>query len=194
MSSYFRDTTLDVLIGVGGTLLGAIVGVRGALAISRDERRHGQQEDVRRALATYLGAIYPVVNELRELPAVQPVSPLIRWLGRLERSDVAWVRQRRREYRLYGYRHREGGDRLAAAVAELQVRPMPEALQAAVDRANNYIERLGEQRTPELREEWSSVHADLMRGREALDSWTPPRAARRRWLTAIRRAIRAPEE
>jgi hypothetical protein len=94
----------------------------------------------------------------------------------LQPSDVVWVRQRRREHQRYGYRHREGGDRLAAAVAQLQVRAMPDELRAAVDQANGYIERLGEQRTQELREEWSSVHDDLMRGRQALDSWTPPRA------------------
>jgi hypothetical protein len=64
---------------------------------------------------------------------------------------------------------------LAAAAAELQVRPIPDELRAAFDRANNYIERLGEQRTPELLAEWSSVHDDLMAGRRALDSWLPPR-------------------
>lgn len=171
---------VDALIGVGGVLLGAIVGVRGALVVSRDERRHEQREDLRRALAAYLGALYPAVNELRELPPARPAPRVARWIDSLQPSDAAWARQRRREYRLYGYRHREGGDRLAASVAQLQVRAMPAELRAAVDRANGYIERLGEQRTKELREEWSSVHGDLMRGRQVLDSWLPPRAHSRR--------------
>jgi hypothetical protein len=168
----------DVLIGVGGALLGAVVGVRGALAISRDERRHRKPEDLRSALAIYLGALYPAVNELRELPPARTLPGFVTLIDRLQPPDVAWARQRSREYRLYGYRHKEGGDRLAAAFAQLQVRAMPEELRVAVDRANDYVKRLGEQRTPDLIEEWSSVHADLMRGREALDSGTPPRARR----------------
>jgi len=37
-------------------------------------------------------------------------------------------------------------------------------LRAAFDRANHYVERLGEQRTPELLEEWSVIHADRIAG------------------------------
>lgn len=165
---------IDVLIGVGGTLLGAVVGARGALAVSREDRLHAQREDVRRALAGYLGALYPSVAELRELPPARPESKLESGLKRLERDDVRWVRQRRREHLLYGDRHRELAAKLAAAAAELQVRPMPDALRAAFDRANDYVERLGEQRTPELLNEWASVYADLMQGRGVLDTWRPP--------------------
>lgn len=171
---------VDALIGVGGALLGAIVGVRGALAISRDERRDAQREDLRRALAGYLGALYPAVHELRTLPPARRLPRLVQWIERLQPADVAWAKQRHREYRLYGYRHREGGDRLAAAVAELQVRAMPDELRLAVDRANSYVERLGEQRAPELIEEWSSVHSNLMNGQQALDVWKPPRAKRKK--------------
>jgi len=86
---------VDVLIGVGGTLLGAVVGVGGVLTISRDDRRHAGREDVRRALTVYLGALYPSVSELKELPPKRPESTLARWLTRLERDDVRWLRQRR---------------------------------------------------------------------------------------------------
>ncbi len=89
---------VDVLIGVGGTLLGAAVGVGGALTISREDRRHAAREDLRRALAVYLGALYPSVSELKELPPTRPEPALARWLTRLERDDVRWLRQRRREH------------------------------------------------------------------------------------------------
>jgi len=93
---------VDALVAVAGTLLGAAVGVRGALVISRAERLDATREDVRRTLAGYLGALYPAVAELRELSPRRELPLLVRWLQRPEPSDVAWARQRWREYRGYG--------------------------------------------------------------------------------------------
>jgi hypothetical protein len=103
----------------------------------------------------------------------RPPRPIERWLMRLGRQDVAWARQRSREYRRYGYRLRELAAELAAAFVDLQVRPMSDELGAAVVRAKRYVEQLGEQRTPELIAEWPAIHAELMRGRDSLDSWLP---------------------
>jgi hypothetical protein len=133
-------------------------------------------EALRRAFGVYLGALYPAVAELRELPPVRQPSPLVALMNRLEPRDVAWAKQREREFRRYGDRHRQNASALAAAVADLQVQAKPDLLRVAFDRANDYIERLGEQRTPELRAEWTSVHAHLMREAHAIDNWVPPEA------------------
>lgn len=158
---------------VVGAILGAAIGVLGTLKISRERRRHDQREDLRRAFGAYLGALYPAVAELRELPPVREQPRLVALLSRLESENVAWARQRQREYRLYGDRHRQNASALAAAVADLQVRPMPSVLRSAFERANDYIERLGEQRSPELRGEWEAIHAELMRGARSIEGWTP---------------------
>lgn len=81
---------------------------------------------------------------------------------------VAQVAHRHAEYRLAGNRYREVPARLGAAVAQLQVLPLPPDVRAAVDAANNCIERLSQDRSPELQAEWSNVHARLMDAAQTL--------------------------
>jgi hypothetical protein len=42
------------------------------------------------------------------------------------------------------------------------MRELPPDVAAAIDRASDYIARLGVQRTPELITEWGAIHADLI--------------------------------
>jgi hypothetical protein len=53
-------------------------------------------------------------------------------------------------------------DWLGAALVDLMMRDLPPNVDAAVQRASDYVKCLGEQRTSELVAEWGAVHADLM--------------------------------
>jgi hypothetical protein len=68
---------IPAAIGVAGTLGGTALGYRGALSISRRDRKAALRAQVRSALAVYLGAAYESVAELCDVPANNPRHCLI---------------------------------------------------------------------------------------------------------------------
>ncbi len=159
---------ITAAIGVVGTLGGTGLGYRGAVAISRREREAAQRVQMRSAFGEYLGALYASVGELRDLPDTKPPNWLVRSIDAIRGEDATWLAHRRAERWLTGDRYRELAARQVAAVARLQVLPLPPDVRAAFDAANNYTERLGENRTPALKAEWSEIHARLMTAVETL--------------------------
>jgi hypothetical protein len=159
---------LTAAIGVAGTLGGTGLGYRGALAIHRRDRTSALQDRIRSALAEYLGALYASVGELRDLPPSKPLNRLYQAINELRGEQATWLARRRAEYRLTGDRYRDVAARQVAAAAQLQVLPIPPDLRAAVDAANNYVERLAENRSPELIAEWPGIHARLMDAAKSL--------------------------
>ena len=173
--------TITAAASVGGTLLGAVVGLRGARSIGREERTEAAHGETVRAFAEYVSALVPIVAELRELPAVPSSSPLESVVNQLRGEAATYFATRRREQELFGGRNREQAARLAAAAVDLRLRPLPQGVRDAIDRANNYVERLGQDRSDEMIAAWPAIHSDLMdAGAELRDS--QPRSARvRRW-------------
>ena len=156
------------LIVVGGTLAGTGLGYRGALAINRRDHASALRDRMRSAFAEYLGSLYVSVAELRDVPANKPPTWLDRAVDKMRGEQATWIARRRAEYRLAGDRYRELPAQLGAATAQLQVLPLPPDVRAAVDAANNYIERLSQDRSPQRKAEWSEVHARLMDAAQTL--------------------------
>jgi hypothetical protein len=148
-------------IAVAGTLAGASIGVCGALLVSRRERHHALRTRMRDAYGVYLGAVYPAVSTLRELPDVNGLPNSAKVINQLRGERATYVTTRERERQIFGDSLRLEQRAVAIAVADLQVLPLPLQARAAVDRSLDYLERLAERRTPEIKAEWSEVHADL---------------------------------
>jgi hypothetical protein len=164
------DAVLGEAIAIAGTLAGATLGVGGGLLISRRERRNSVDDRMRDAFGVYLGAVYPAVSELRELPDVNGLSKVDEAYNRLRGDKATFITTRRRERQIFGDGLRDRAHRIAIAVADLQVLPLPQPVRDAVDVANDYLERLGQRRTPELKDEWGRVHEQLMAAAELLRS------------------------
>jgi hypothetical protein len=90
-------------------------------------------------------------------------------VGKLQGEQGAWTARRRAEYRLSGDRYRQLAGQLASAAAQLHVLPMPPDLDAAVAAANQYVEKLSDQRTPELIAQWPAVRALLLAATKKLN-------------------------
>ena len=157
---------ITAAIGVSGTLagtgLGAGLGYRGARSINQRQRADAQRARVQDALADYVGALYIAVGELRDLPPNRPPNWLSEAIDQLRGERGAWLARRTAEYRLSGDRYRDIAGRLAIAAARLQVQVLQPELESAVSAANEYAEKLGTDRTPELVAQWPNVRATLL--------------------------------
>ena len=157
------------LIGVGGTLGGTGFGYLGARAINRDDRSAALREQMRTAVGDYFGLLVVSVAELRDLPPRKEPNALDQAVDKLRGEQGAWVARRRTEYRLTGDRYRQIASQLAVATVKLQTLPLPPDVRAAVDAGNDYVERLGEDRTPELVKEWAEVHERMVKSLTSLE-------------------------
>jgi hypothetical protein len=155
------DDAVPAAIGVAGTLAGTGLGFTGAFFIARRERRHALRRETRQAFATYLGVLYPTVAELRELPPVRGVPPAATIVDRVRGQDATFVATRRRERAVFGDRPRELAERVATALARLQVMELRPEVRAACEAAADYIQRLAAQRSPEINAEWTSIYDQL---------------------------------
>jgi hypothetical protein len=167
------------LIGVGGTLSGTGLGYRGARAINRDDRAAAMREQVRAAVADYFRMLVVSVAELRDLPPRKDPKALDQAVDKLRGEQAAWIARRRSEFRLAGDRYRQIASELAVVVVKLQTLPLPPDVRAAVDAGNHYVERLGENRTPDLLKEWSEIHDRMLKSFASLEE-QPPRASVKR--------------
>jgi hypothetical protein len=155
-------------IAVAGTLAGASIGVGGTLIVSRRERQHALNARMRDAFGVFLGALYPAVADLRELPDIDGLPKSVTVINHLRGERATYVATRRREREIFGDALRDRAHRVAIAVAELQVLPLPDQAREAVETGLDYLERLGRRRTPELKAEWTEIHAQLASAAELL--------------------------
>ncbi|MFL5867142.1 MAG: hypothetical protein ACJ766_08590 [Thermoleophilaceae bacterium] len=162
------DPTVAVIVSPAAGLVGVGLGYLGGRRISTDERRAAARAERRRVVAAYLSALYPVVAELRALPDVHP-GPLAQALDRLSGESATYVRSRREIVRM-GSRPFDLSDRLAAATANLQVLELPAPLEAAVAKANAYVEQLGTRRSEALKEQWPQLWEELRAAIKSLPS------------------------
>lgn len=153
---------LVALIGAGGALGGSALGLRGALRISREEREQATHDRIREAFGGYLAALYPSVAELRELPALRKPDLITKVINAWRGKEATWIAQRKAERRVLGDNYRQVAYQLAGATARLQVLPLDHELREVLKAATDYIERLSETRSPELKAEWPQIHSRLM--------------------------------
>ena len=153
---------------VGGTSIGAVIGLRGAQGISREERAEQTRAETLRAFTAYFSALVPVVAELRQLPPTPKSSPLADLVDHVRGEAATYIATRRRLQQLGGHGIREQAVGLSAASLDLRLRPLPPEVTAAIDVANDYVERLGEQRSKELVAEWPAIHKRLLAANDEL--------------------------
>jgi hypothetical protein len=166
------DATVDALtseaIAVVGTLAGACVGVGGTVVIARRERQHLLNVRMRDAFGVFLGAMYPAVADLRELPDVNDLPIAAKAYNKLRGEPATFVANRQREREVFGDVLRDRAHRVAIAFAELQVLPLPREAREAIDTTMEYLERLSKRRTPELKAEWTVIYELLASAAELL--------------------------
>lgn len=120
------DALIGEAIAVAGTLAGACVGVGGTLLISRRERQSVLNARMRDSFGVFLGVIYPAVAELRELPDVNGLPAVDKAYNKIRGEGATYVAGRRRERQIFGDGLRDRSHRVAIAVADLQVLPLPQ--------------------------------------------------------------------
>jgi hypothetical protein len=162
------DAALAALIGAFG---GAGVGFIGSAKISADQRREARRVEKVQAFSSYLGALYPAVAELRELPADSGSWRTLASdaIDRLQGEAATYMRNRKILASL-GNQHIWRMDRLSAAVARVQVLDMPPELIGVFNEANDYVARLGEERTDDVKAEWPDLYKRLHAAASLLDS------------------------
>ncbi len=162
---------------LAGTALGALIGLKGARRLSRDERAVVERAETVRAFKLYVTAAVQIVSELRQIPPAPEPNPVEEAIGgvfdRLRGEAGTQMATRARLHRLYGDRHHDLGDRLSAAYIDVRLRDLPANARAAIDETNDYIERLSDQRTNELIARWKEVHAHLIAVGEELREGSP---------------------
>ena len=157
------------LVGVLGTLAGTGVGLAGATALSRDERRDDRQVERRQIFARFLAATYSVVAELRELPPGSEGSVLAKIIDQIQGEDAAYVRTRK-ELAKMGNTHFTRLDRMNASIAEIQVSDLPAEVVNIVNETGEYVQRLSDERTDEVKAEWPAIAKRLQEATNLLRS------------------------
>lgn len=174
------DAATAALMGAFG---GAGLGFLGTLTVNARQRREARRSEIRRALADFLGALYPAVAELREMPSNKEPDAFSKAIDRLSGDQATWVRTRRgllaTSPHIFGRM-----DRLAAAFARVQLLDVPVSVMEAVEKANDYVAELGEERSIALIERWPAIRSDLISAVAAFDS--PSLSRWRRLFQAIR--------
>jgi hypothetical protein len=163
------EAWINTAVAGGIGLIGVGLGYLGSLRLSRREREAAGRDELRRAFARYLGALYPVVSELRQTPQTRRRPPGT-VLERLQGPAWTFVSSRRGLTKAFGSRPFDLGDRLADAVAAIQVLALPQDVDQAISAANDYVEHLAEQRSDTVKAEWPGIHARLMDAARSIES------------------------
>ncbi|HKZ15050.1 MAG TPA: hypothetical protein VJL81_14520 [Solirubrobacterales bacterium] len=152
------DAGTAALIGAFG---GAIIGFLGAIKVAADQRVEARRIEKRHALAVYLGALTPVVGELKEMPPNKEPNFLTKAIDQASGEQATWVRTRKglvaMSPHIFGRM-----DRLSSAMAQVQLLEIHPGVMDAVEAANDYAAKLGEERSEELIQRWPSIHAELL--------------------------------
>jgi 1,2-phenylacetyl-CoA epoxidase catalytic subunit len=143
-------------------LIGGILGFVGAFLVSRYERSKAAGDAKQRVLARYQAQAAIVVARLRELPTARS-GALARLIDRIQGEQVVWAKTQRGMTETLGPGWREPMETLMVIGAELRLLKLNGQMLKAMDRAEEYIERLSRDRTDELRAEWAEVHGELDR-------------------------------
>jgi len=170
-------------------ICGGVCGTSGSAWIGSRERKKERNAEMRRSYAAYLGAFYQAVAIIREVPEVPPSGPTSKaeaWLraklaepsspswamGAVKHIDSAvWVRTQERLQRVTGGRLHDASAQVVTAGAFLQVLPLPDEARAAVERANDYLIRLGSDRSPERLGEYAGIYAALRAAGKQMEGW-----------------------
>jgi hypothetical protein len=177
---------LEIFVSVIG---GGACGTGGSAWIGSRERKKERKAEMRRSYAAYLGAFYQAFAIIRDVPEVPPVGPTSKaesWLraklaepatpswavDAVKHIDAtAWVRMQERLQRVTGGRLHDASSRVVAAGAFLQVLPLPDGARAAVGRANDYLIRLGTDRSAEALAEFPDIYAALRAAGKEMENW-----------------------
>jgi hypothetical protein len=149
------------LIGVAGTLLGAWVGFRGALEVSRERRDEDRWRERRQTLANYVGLSYYVVGLFRGMPPNPPKGMVAELIESLGGEAATWVREQRGIRKTFGDHFGQAQLQLTTAVAQVQLLKLSPQVREAVDRTNTYLLRLTEERSDEVKAEWPEIYTQL---------------------------------
>lgn len=152
-----------------GALGGAIIGFFGAIKVAADQRDEANRSEKRRSLAAYLGALTPVVSELKAMPPNKEPDLLTKVVEQMSTEQATWVRTRKGLVAMSP--HMFGRmERLSLAIAQVQLLDMPPSVVDAVEAANDYAAELGDERSDELIARWPLIHADLLSASQLLNS------------------------
>lgn len=151
------DPALAALLGTFG---GAGIGLLGTQRISAIERKEASRHEKRRAFASFLGALYPAVSELRSMPPNKLPNILEQAQEKLSNEQADWIRTRKAMASATPHLFIRI-DRLSLATAEVQTLDMPPKVKDVIEEANRYVEQLGEERTSELKAEWPAIYVRL---------------------------------
>jgi hypothetical protein len=179
------SAAIELAVNGGSAVAGAAVGLLGAIVLAGRAQKAAATDQRRRAYGAYLGALYPIVAELRSLPNPpdgesdlrnELIRQLLgalpegfkdvgaRFVELLDSEAARYLRTRR----AVGDRPYETSAALAAAYAQLQVLDLDKHVRTVVSDANEYVIALGTRRTPEQLAEWSQLHARLDAARSQL--------------------------
>lgn len=163
------DAGVAALMGAFG---GAGIGFLGAIKVAADQRVETRHIERRHALASYVGALTPVVSELREMPPNKEPDLVTKAIDQISGEQASWVRTRKGLVAMSP--HMFGRvDRLASAFAQVQLLDMPREVMEAVEAANDYAIELGEERSEDLVARWPPIHANLLDASKLLDPERP---------------------
>jgi hypothetical protein len=155
--------------GLIGALGGAGIGFLGAIKVAADQRVEAARIERRHALAAYVGALTPVVSELKEMPPAKEPNLLTKAIDQTGGEQATWARTRKGLVEMSP--HMFGRmDRLASAMARVQLLAMQPAITDAVEAANDYVIELGDERSRDLIERWPSVHDALLSASRRLEA------------------------
>lgn len=170
------DAGTAALIGAFG---GAGIGFLGSIRVAAGQRVEARHVARRHALATFVGALTPVVSELKEMPPNKEPSLFAKAFDQVSDEQATWVRNRERLVAMSPHMFGRQ-DRLALAMAQVQLLEMPSGIMDAVEAANDYVVELGDERSEEVIARWPSIHAKLLEASKLLD--LEPSSLRQRLL------------
>jgi hypothetical protein len=143
---------------------------------------------MRATYAVYLGAFHAAIAELREFPPAPRDARLDRAVELLIArgkssampfvSDLAtrteatrWINTRKHVKETSGERLQESSTHVTNATALLELLPLPDDATAAVKRANDYLDLLGTDRSPEVLAEYADVCDQLQAAARSIADW-----------------------
>jgi hypothetical protein len=128
---------------ISGTGVGAIIALKGARTLNKEDREHRERAETLQAFRIYSGLVVQAVSELRQLPPVPDPNPVTDAVGgiinRIRGDAATQIATKGRVHQLFGDRPLDLAGKLGAAAVDLRLRELPAAVRAAIDKTNDYI-------------------------------------------------------
>jgi hypothetical protein len=167
---------------IGGAVTGAVIALKGARGLSRDERQAYERAETVRVYRLFVEEMTKMIIAMARLPRVAPsnimeeaASGLLNLLRGEERTQMA---HRRRIRESYGDRYYDLGDRIVATSSNLRLREMPSSARAAIDDALDYMRQVTQTMMGPVTEgpaplcaEWDDVSSRLFAAGQELERW-----------------------